>query len=111
VVFLVDIFLAYLYKPLIKFRGRLKRNQRKKTITKIYFLLQHVVTYILKPNRNEFQDRWVIWISMIILLIVSYKILVVYKLWFNWMIPALLSSSYVIFMFISKPIQKILRRF
>jgi hypothetical protein len=107
VVSLVDIFLGMFY-PVKKaiVTSILSKNIVKKIMFSDLKKESKKCSECAKDSadqeKNDFQDKWFVLFSMIILMGISYCIFIFYKEWFNWMIPTLMSLPYVAIVFLFK---------
>lgn len=96
VVTLFDFFLALIHRRLLHWKNSIKSKR-----------LREFLTLFIANNREEFQDRWLVVLSVIVLFFISYIFLVSSQhYWFNWLIPAMMSETYILVMGFKKLLVK-----
>lgn len=96
VVYVVDVFSALLFLFL---------NRSYLRSVKVYRTL---LSSNFKESLEAFQEKGVFLTSILVLLFgISYYLLMEYQLWFNWMIPTLMSFPFIVWIFILRKLRKI----
>lgn len=96
VVALVDFFLSLSYEKLLRARKRVSSK-----------FLTEFLSWFIHDERDAFHEFWLVLLSMGIMFIISYNLLLLQEhYWFNWMIPALIYSPYLILMGLKKIVLK-----
>ncbi|WNY97960.1 hypothetical protein SUSP_000378 [Sulfurospirillum sp. 'SP'] len=105
-VFGCDYLFGMIFKPLLQLRKKSKQVF-KLTPTKLISIRYKLLSILIAVKREKFQDNYSIWVATAILFFISYIGLVYYRIWFNWMIPAILSNAYLGILLLRQPRQKI----
>lgn len=91
VTFIVITFLDYFLRLIRRFYSNVIKKLKNKEVT----FKQKIMHWIFTENEEDYLDRWLLWIAMIVLAFISYRLLIDFKLWFNWMVPSLMSGYYL----------------
>lgn len=107
-VFGCDYLFGVIFKPLLALR---KRSKQRFAVSPTFLIKirYQLLSFFIAVKREKFQDNYSVWGSTAILFLVSYLFLVYGRVWFNWMIPAILSNAYLSIMLLKKLGQIILK--
>ena len=105
-VFGCDYHFGVIFKPLLALR---KKSKQRFAETPTFFIKirYQLLNVLIAAKREKFQDNYSVWVSTAILFFASYIFLVYGRVWFNWMIPAILSNAYLGILLLRQPRQKI----
>lgn len=96
VVTFFDFILALVHSKLLDWKNSKKSKN-----------LKSFLTIFIANSREDFQDRWSVILSVVALFFISYGFLLSSQhYWFNWLIPAMMSETYILVMGFKKLLVK-----